>query len=372
MLPAGGSSRRDARRQQSKRKKRRRGGLAVLVTLLIIGGAGYAAWIGLKPIISDVYDNFAGPRDYEGEGTGSVMVVIPQGATGSAIGRLLAEKGVVMEALAFTDAASADPRSTGIQPGTYELREQMSSAAALEILVNPANRIVRRVTVREGLRAEQIVDLLVKKGKFDQKELKAALKDPDALGLPAAAKGKAEGFLFPSTYDFEPDTTAVEALAAMVEKSKVVLKDLGVPAARQRDVMIKASIVQAEGGSVEDFGKIARVIENRLDNKLGNGGKLEMDSNVAYGTGHFGIFTTAEERADGSNPYNTYYHPGLPVGPISNPGEDAIKAVLDPPKGDWVYFVVVNLDTGETKFATTYAEHQKNVAQWQKWYRENR
>jgi UPF0755 protein len=158
----------------------------------------------------------------------------------------------------------------------------------------------------------------------------------------------------------------------MVSKTKSVLADLGVPAKKQREVIVKASIVQSEGGSVEDFGKIARAIENRLEDKLGNGGKLEMDSNVAYGTGHFGIFTTPAERADLSNLYNTYAHPGLPVGPISNPGEDAIKAVLDPPAGDWAYFVVVNLDTGETKFADTYAEHQRNVQEWQAWYRANR
>jgi UPF0755 protein len=158
----------------------------------------------------------------------------------------------------------------------------------------------------------------------------------------------------------------------MVTRNKDVLDELGVPASKQREVIIKASIVQAEGGSEADFGKIARAIENRLDNKLGNGGRLEMDSNVAYGTGHFGIFTTPAERADGSNKYNTYFHPGLPVGPISNPGEAAIKAVLHPPAGNWAYFVVVNLDTGETKFADTYAEHLKNVAEWQAWYRANR
>lgn len=364
--PSHPGSRRDARRQQTRRRKRRKGWVAVLVTIALIGAACYGAYAGLKPLYESF--NFGAPKDYEGIGTGQVTVVIPAGATGGAIGRILEADGVVMNASAFVDAAAVDPRATSIQPGTYAMHKQMSSPAALAILVDSQNRIVRQVTLREGLRASQIVDAMAKQGKFDKAEVKAAMKDADALGLPPAAKGKVEGFLFPSTYDFEPDTTAAEALKTMVDQTKSVLKKLGVPAAKQRELIIKASIVQAEGGSVKDFGKIARVIDNRL----ADGIRLQMDSNVAYGTGHFGIFTTAAERADTANLYNTYAHPGLPVGPISNPGKDAIKAVLKPPSGDWLFFVVVNLDTGETKFAATKAEHDRNVAQWRQWYDKNR
>lgn len=368
--PFPGPSRRDLRQKKTRKRKRRRGWVAVLITLGIVGAAVYGAYAGLKPLIESF--DFGAPKDYEGAGTGQVTVVIPAGATGGQIGRILESEGVVMNASAFIKTASGDLRATSIQPGTYELRKQMSSAAALEVLVDPQNRVVRKITAKEGVRARQIGDLLVKTGKFDKAEVAAALKDADALGLPPAAKGKPEGFLFPATYEFEPDTTAVEALRTMVAQSRAVLEELDVPASKQREVIIKASIVQAEGGSEDDFGKIARVIENRLKNQLSNGSRLEMDSTVAYGAGHANVFTTAAERADKSNRYNTYVHGGLPVGPIGNPGKAAIEAVLDPPPGPWLYFVVVNLDTGETAFSSSYDEHLANRAKLQKWIKENR
>jgi UPF0755 protein len=367
---SGGRSRRDARRdsrrQKDRRRKRRRGWVTVLVTLSLIVGAGIGAWAGLKPL----YDDFTAPKDYEGSGAGKVTIVIPKGASGVQIGRILESAGVVKNASAFVDAAGQDQRSVAIQPGTYALHKQMSSASALEVLVEPQNRIVRRVTVPEGRRAEQVADLLVKKGGFSKAEVQAALKNPKALGLPPAAKGKVEGFLFPSTYEIEPETTAAQALRAMVTKTKSVLSDLGVPAAEQREVITKASIVQAEAGSPDHYGKIARVIENRLAHVQGIR-KLEMDSTVAYGVGKYKVLTSSAERDD-DNPYNTYAHEGLPAGPIGNPGEGAMAAVVHPPAGSWVYFVTVNFDTGETKFASSSAEHLANKAQMQEWLRENR
>jgi UPF0755 protein len=151
-----------------------------------------------------------------------------------------------------------------------------------------------------------------------------------------------------------------------------VLAQLKVPASRQETVLTTASIVQAEGGSENDFGKVARVIANRLDDKLRNGARLQMDSTVAYGTGKNGIFTTAAERADAKNRYNTYAHPGLPMGPIGNPGKAAIQAALRPTPGDWLFFVVVNLDTGETKFTSSKADHDRYTRQFQAWYAKHR
>ncbi len=94
--------------------------------------------------------------------------------------------------------------------------------------------------------------------------------------------------------------------------------------------------------------------------------KLQLDSTITYFTGSETVSTTDEERATDS-PYNTYLHQGLPIGPISNPGLATLQAALDPPEGDWLYWVTVNTETGETKFATTYAEHQEYVKEWQDW-----
>jgi UPF0755 protein len=107
-------------------------------------------------------------------------------------------------------------------------------------------------------------------------------------------------------------------------------------------------------------------------NRLAIGMLLQSDATVAYGTGHTNTVTTTNaERADASNPYNTYVHPGLPPGPISNPGDLAINAALHPADGPWLYFVTWNLKTGETIFSTTIAEHNAAVAKWQQWMKDN-
>ena len=92
---------------------------------------------------------------------------------------------------------------------------------------------------------------------------------------------------------------------------------------------------------------------------------------MSYGSGGTTISTTDEERGDASNPYNTYANDGLPVGPISNPGEAALEATLNPEPGPWFYFVLINGETGETAFSETYNEHLQNVKVWQQWLREH-
>ena len=356
------SSRRERRGDKARAKRRRRRRfrtfLSLVVTLGLIGAAVWGAWGGLKGIVNTITE----PDDWPGPGSGKVRVQIDEGATGQSIADTLQAAGVVKTSRAFIKAAKANPRTKEIQPGTYQLRRQMSAAGAVELLLDPASRLIRKVTIREGLRVSDIVNVLVKEGSMKRSALIAALKDPPAIGLPKSAKGKAEGYLFPATYEFQPDTSEAEALRTMVTRGQQVMTDLGVKKSQQRTVLIKASLVQSEGGSVKDFGKIARVVENRLD----DGMKLQLDSTVHYGTHTKGVFTTPAQRAD-DNPYNTYLHTGLPGGPISAPGEEAINAVLDPPAGKWLYFVVVDLDTGETKFATTSAGHARNVAELQAW-----
>jgi UPF0755 protein len=193
-------------------------------------------------------------------------------------------------------------------------------------------------------------------------QLQAAAADPASLGLPAYANGLLEGFLFPATYDFEPGTTPKQMLTMMVSRTVQVLDQLQVPAAQRLSTLTEASIVQAESGSAADMPKVARV----LDNRLAAGTPLQLDTTVNYANGKSGVTTTAQDRANPS-PYNTYVHTGLPPGAISNPGEDALKAVLNPAPGDWLFFVVVNPDTGETRFAATAQEHAANVKLFQQW-----
>jgi UPF0755 protein len=143
----------------------------------------------------------------------------------------------------------------------------------------------------------------------------------------------------------------------------------GVAPEDRHRVLTIASLVQREAGTAEDFGKVARVVYNRLD----EGMMLQFDSTSHYGyqvahgeepTGS--VFTTDKERAD-DNPYNTYAKTGLPAGPIAAPGDDAIEAALNPTDGDWLYFVAVNLETGESVFSSNLDEHNRAVAQLDAW-----
>ena len=134
------------------------------------------------------------------------------------------------------------------------------------------------------------------------------------------------------------------------------------PVELRQEILIKASIIQREARFEQDFYKVARVIENRMmpDNQE-TFGLLQMDSTAQYGYGelHDGTVSTSEEAQFDDNPWNTYVHPGLPIGPIANPGDTAIDAAMHPADGPWLYFVTVNLETGETVFTETYAEHQQ-------------
>jgi UPF0755 protein len=128
-------------------------------------------------------------QDYEGEGTGEVVVQVEPGDTAGEVADTLVEKDVVASRAAFFDVAAADPRSTGLQPGSYRLRKQMSSAAALELLLDPSARVVGRVTIPEGRNVEQTLQLLAEGSGIPLADYQAAIKDPAALGLPAYAQG---------------------------------------------------------------------------------------------------------------------------------------------------------------------------------------
>ncbi|MDU2597301.1 MAG: endolytic transglycosylase MltG, partial [Dermabacter sp.] len=173
----------------------------------------------------------------------------------------------------------------------------------------------------------------------------------------------------PGTYDFHEDDSAADILDTMVSRMTTKLKKKGIPEDKWHETLTIASIVEKEARNPEDYGKVVRTIDNRLAGVGEAGGKpmnLQLDSTVAYFSKSETISTTPEQRATDS-PYNTYKHPGLPIGPISNPGDATLDAVKNPPEGPWLYWVTVNTDTGETKFAATKAEHDKNVAQWREW-----
>jgi UPF0755 protein len=245
------------------------------------------------------------------------------------------------------------------------MANQMSSTAALDRLLDPAYRQVQGVTVRKGLWTSEVFQVLAEATGNEVADYEAV--DPGALGLPEAANGELEGYLFPDTYQFSPTATPEDQLRTMVEHGNQVREQLGVPQEETERVMIVASIVQGEAAFPEDLPKVARVVENRL----ADGEPLGMDSTIHFMFQERGRAGTTDEQRATDDPYNTYLNAGLPPGPINNPGAAAIEAALNPAEGSWKYFVTVNPDTGETVFADTYAEHLENQKLFQEWCREN-
>lgn len=358
-------------RRRRRRRGNRLGCLAVLVAMVVLVGGVYFAW---DAGVSALKSRFDPPADYTGVGSGSVLVEVRSGDNASDIARTLVEHGVVASVEAFTDAATANPESTKIQVGFYEMAEKMAAEAALDVLLDPGNMVQDAVTVREGLNVDEIVSVLAENTDFSQQQYHKVLARPDSLGLPPYADGNPEGYLFPATYQLPPDATPASILRMMVERFRQAASTLDLEARARRvgvsphDAMTVASLIQAEARFDEDFAKVSRVIYNRLEEPM----PLQFDSTVHYAVGRDGGVGTSDADRDTDSPYNTYRYPGLPPTPINAPGEQAMEAALDPADGPWLYFVTTDPDSGVTKFAESYEEHLRNKAEFDAWCRESR
>jgi UPF0755 protein len=353
------ATRRGGRRAERDSRGRSRGCVPMLVVLVVVL---MAAWLGGSWGLGKVRSALGDSPDYPGPGSGVVTVQVRQGETAAAIGRELKAKDVVKSVEAFTDAAAADDRSRNIQVGYYQLKRQMKASDALAVLIDPENLVQARLTVPEGYRVKDVVKAIAAKTDITADQVRAALKDTKALGLPAAAHGVVEGYLFPATYAVVPGETAQQLLKQMVAKTVRVMQQLDVSAKSKalgltpEQVMTVASILEYEGSRDQDYPKIARAIYNRLD----KGMALQSDATVAYANNLDGTVWTTQAERDNPSPYNTYVHTGLPPSPIGSPGEKTIEAALNPADGPWLYWLVVNLRTGETRFNETYEGHLKD------------
>jgi UPF0755 protein len=351
-----------------RRPSRIRGITATVVALAVLVAGGVAAYAGIHSLVGGVS---AAPAatDYTGEGTGTVSVVVASGATVTDIAASLVKAGVIATAAPFIATAESSTGGSSIQPGTYRLHAKMSSAAALALLLNPSSRLGSATVIPEGQRLSVTLAAISRTTKIPVAQLQAAAAKPSSLGVPAWGTRGAEGFLFPATYQFGPGSTATSVLSTMVTRFDTAATAVNLVAAAKAigrtpyQVLTVASLVQAEVPDAVDQAKVARVLYNRL----AKGMPLQLDSTVKYVAGDNGsVFTTTKQRQTPS-PYNTYLHAGLPPGPINSPGQQALMAALHPTAGPWLYYVTVNLATGETLYATTLAAHEKNVAQLQTW-----
>jgi UPF0755 protein len=346
-------------RKKKKKKHGFSGCLAVLVALVVVLGG--AAMLGTKGF-HYLQDHLQQSADYSGPGHGQVLFEVKEGDSLSAIGRNLKDDGVVASVDAFLRASGGH---TDVQVGFYQLKKRMSADGAYKVLSNPKNIVTDTVTIPEGLRVDDVVSILAAQTKYSTADFETALKDTSALGLPSYADGNPEGYLFPSTYGFGPKEKPVDMLKDMVDRWHQAEREHGIEAGAKElgktpaEIMTIASLIQAEGRG-DDMPKVSRVIYNRLDgpgSRQGTNGLLQIDATVNFALNRKGVVAvTTDETTSTDSPYNTYLHPGLPPGPINSPGDDAIDAALHPAKGDWYYYVTVNLRTGETKFGETYQD----------------
>ena len=337
---------------------RRRIALLLALILVVGGGLAYAN----RSAIRSGFDQIVG-NDYAGDGYSSVLVDINPGDTGETIAKSLVEMGVVKN---FTTTYKLIlQRNPKFYPGTYKLRLHMSSESALRQLLDPNSLASNRILIKEGLRANVILDILAAKTGIARSEFSAAAKNRAAIGLPADAVS-IEGYLFPATYTFAPNANATSILKAMIVRMQDELNSFGVKDSDRNRVLTLASIVQKEARQQPDFYKVSRVFLNRI----AVGMHLQSDATVSYGVDGKTVNTSAADRAN-NNGFNTYLNAGLPVGPISSPGSVAIDAALHPASGKWLYFCAINLQTGETVFSNTLAEHEVAVAQWRAWMKEH-
>ncbi|WP_030415337.1 endolytic transglycosylase MltG [Streptomyces sp. NRRL S-1448] len=362
----GGRERRGKR--NGKKNKRRSGTACLVMTLVFAGAVGTVGYFGYDFFMA----HFGSAPDYEGEGSGSVQVDIPDGSTGLEMGQILAKKGVIKSAGAFTEAAGDNKKAKSLQPGTYSLRKQMSAAAAIELMLDPKSR--NGLTIQEGIRAATVYKLIDKKLKLKPGTTKEiAHSQAKNLGLPSWAednskiKDPLEGFLYPSTYSVGEKAKPAVVLKQMVSRAKQVYAKYDLEGKAREfhlssplQLLTVASLTQAEGKYKHDFVKVARVVYNRLKpDNTETYGLLDFDSTVNYARSQSTLDTgSVDDLRHFNDPYNTYKFKGLPPGPIGNPGEVAINSAINPAKGNWYYFVSISPE--KTLFAETNEEHERN------------
>ena len=285
------------------------------------------------------------------------VVYIPNGSGLEAIAQQLERSGVIEDSLVFRLGVHALGAARGLRAGEFLFPAELSMREAVALLTG-GRTVARRLTLAEGLTSIEVAALVEK----------AELLEGTVGAAPA------EGSLLPETYYYARGDARADLVARMGRSRDRVLAELwigrapGLPIATPEEAVVLASIVEKETGVAGERPLVASVFVNRL----GRGMRLQSDATVIYGlTGGKGPLGRALTRKDlrAPGPYNTYLNAGLPPGPIANPGRAALEAVLNPAETDFLYFVADG--SGGHAFAKTFAEHNRNVAKWRKFRKQN-
>jgi UPF0755 protein len=319
-------------------------GLLIFLLVLILAGTGGA-------VAYRYATGASGPSR-------PVAVDIPDGATAEEVGGILKEAGVVRSSLAFRLVAQVQGVGSSLQAGTYDLLTNMTVAEALEALDGGPLVETVEATFREGLELREAAEVAATSLGLDA----AAFLDLATGGefdlppyLPQGT-GTVEGFLFPKTYEFPTDSDerdVIGRLLAQFEEEAGTLEWSGAEhlGMTPYEIVVVASMIEREARLPQDRPKVSAVIHNRLR----EGMPLQIDATVQYALPEGNRLLT-EADYEFESPYNTYLHPGLPPTPISSPGLSSLQAALHPADEAFLYFVVVDPETGRHAFAETYDE----------------
>ncbi len=324
--------------------------LGIIIVLLAI--AGYGGWYGVQSLRADSSD--------------MVRVDIPSGASVVRIAELLAEHHRIPSAWMFRLYVRAVDAAKDLKAGTYEIPPRLTVPEVVALL-QAGETVSRdiRVTIPEGWTIAQIADRLTTLG-FDGDEFTKVAQTPPSewrAAIPVLRSlpndASLEGYLFPETYQFVPEASAQDIAHTMVRQMDRVFIPAWYDAARARGMSVHqivtlASIVEREVHKEEERPIVAGIFYNRLRDGIA----LGSDATLDYIFGESKVKHTLEEtRVD--SPYNTYKYPGLPPGPIGNPGQSALRATLFPKETKYFYFLN-NAETQETVFSETFQEHVRN------------
>lgn len=319
-------------------------GLLIFLLVLVLAGTGVA-------VAYRYATGASGPSR-------PVTVEVPDGATAEEVGGILEDSGVIRSSLGFRVVAQIRGLGSSLQAGTYQLATNMTVSEVLDALAaGPAAETVM-ATFPEGLEVEEAAAVASEHLGLDQEAFRSAATSGE-FALPPylpSGVGTVEGFLFPKTYEFpaEVDERAVIArLLAQFEEEAATLdwsraEDLGLS---PYEMVVVASLIEREARIPADRAKISAVIHNRLREEM----PLQIDATVQYALPEDNRLLT-EEDYEVDSPYNTYLYQGLPPTPIASPGLASLRAALEPADADFLYFVVVDQESGRHGFAETYQE----------------
>jgi UPF0755 protein len=327
--------------------------IAVTVALVVLGLLGAAAvaqslrW-ALSPALAS-----APP----------VIFDVRPGASLGEVARDLESRGLIRNAVGFKLLARYRELDGALQVGEYEISAELAPGEILARIVE-GRVVVYEVVIPEGLTASQIALRVEAAGLASAADFSAFASDPESAGSLGIEGSNLEGYLFPETYRLPRGLGAREVAKVFVDQFFQVWREIESEAQSQKlsmlEVVTLASIVEKETAAPEERPLIASVFRNRLK----RGMRLETDPTVIYGIPDFDGNLRRRDLENAENPYNTYQIPGLPPGPIANPGADALRAVVNPAKSEYLFFVSRN--DGTHFFSKTYAEHDRAVDRYQR------